>query len=184
MWGRVLIWVEVGDGVCCGDSDDRNNYWGHSGGKTWGRAKKKKELKCWDEVMNKSNGWITDQREWEEVYRREGGHLQGCNHREHQNLWWKLYKVLFSSITNRNTQNCIKIILFLLLVSYRRLQDILKTYWQISGSLNGKFYHRVFFLISLNMNLQLFNTACISYDLWSITAGCLMKQIKHFWIFL
>lgn len=36
-----------------------------------------------------------------------------------------------------------------------------------------------YFLVGLNMNLQLFNTACISYDLWSITAGFLMKQMKH-----
>lgn len=48
-WVRVLIGVEVGDGVCCGDPDDGDNYWGHSGGKTWGRAKEKTSNvgMCW-----------------------------------------------------------------------------------------------------------------------------------------
>lgn len=57
-WLRVLIGVEVGDGICCGDPDDWYNYWGHSGGETWGRAKEK--LKCWDVLTNWFNGWNID----------------------------------------------------------------------------------------------------------------------------
>lgn len=83
---RVLIGVEVGDGgVCCGDSDDWDNYWGQSGGKTWG-IKKKKWKNSNDVVMNKTDGLLIQsfKRLW--VYHRGGELLQGCIHRERRNL--------------------------------------------------------------------------------------------------
>lgn len=59
-------------------------------GKPEEEQKKKKELKCWDAMMEliKSNGWIIDQSVLEGggAYRREGGRLQGCNRRGLQNL--------------------------------------------------------------------------------------------------
>lgn len=83
---RVLIGVEVGDGgVCCGDSDDWDNYWGQSGGKTWG-VKKKKWKNSNDVVMNKTDGLLIQslRRLW--VYHRGGELLQGCIHTERRNL--------------------------------------------------------------------------------------------------
>lgn len=76
-WGevRVLIRVEVGDGVCCGDSDDWDNYWGHSGRKTWGRAKKKKKtqmLGCGDEQIKWMDYWSDSKRDSDFTVGREG----------------------------------------------------------------------------------------------------------------
>lgn len=83
---RVLIGVEVGDGgVCCGDSDDGDNYWGQSGGKTWG-VKEKKAKNSNDVVMNKTDGSLIQslRRLW--VYHSGGELLQGCIHTERRNL--------------------------------------------------------------------------------------------------
>lgn len=81
---RVLIGVEVGDGgVCCGDSDDWDNYWGQSGGKTWGVKKKNErtQMMWWIKQMDY---WWEAEGGW--VYRRGGERLQGCIHTERRNL--------------------------------------------------------------------------------------------------
>lgn len=81
---RVLIGVEVGDGgVCCRDSDDGNNYWGHSGGKTWGVKKNKRTQMMWWWIKQ-MDCWFKAWRLW--VYRRGGELLLGYIHTEHQNL--------------------------------------------------------------------------------------------------